>query len=99
MHHPAPPPPPAPPARLHASTLACPASCLPLQDESNPDFVSEVVELYFEDSAVKIDTLAQKLVEPVVNYGQVGGWVGGWEGGRVGVGRARCVPLSGMRAS
>ena len=33
--------------------------------------MSEVVELYFEDSAVKIDTLAAKLVEPVVNYSQV----------------------------
>ena len=27
------------------------------QDETNPDFVSEVVELYFEDSASKIEKL------------------------------------------
>ncbi|EFN53253.1 hypothetical protein CHLNCDRAFT_32279 [Chlorella variabilis] len=42
-----------------------------LQDESNPDFVLEVVELYFEDSATKIDTLQQKLAEAAPSYAQV----------------------------
>ena len=32
-----------------------------LQDESNPDFVKEVVELYFEDSASKLQNLAARL--------------------------------------
>lgn len=34
--------------------------------------MSEVVELYFEDSASKIDTLEARLREPAPNYGQVG---------------------------
>lgn len=42
-----------------------------LQDESNPDFVAEVVELYFEDSATKIDTLYAKLQEQTVSYSQI----------------------------
>lgn len=31
-----------------------------------------MVELYFEDSATKIDTLEARLREPAPNYGQVG---------------------------
>jgi hypothetical protein len=33
--------------------------------------VCEVVELYFEDSATKIDTLQQKLAEAAPSYSQV----------------------------
>lgn len=33
--------------------------------------MAEVVELYFEDSAAKIDTLAAKLQEPAPSYTQV----------------------------
>lgn len=43
--------------------------CWP-QDESNPDFVAEVVELYFEDSASKLDTLQARLAEPTPSYSQ-----------------------------
>eukprot|EP00955_Chlamydomonas_euryale_P045723 353222-Chlamydomonas_euryale.AAC.16 len=32
-----------------------------LQDETNPNFVAEVVQLYFEDSARKIDKIEQML--------------------------------------
>ncbi|KAL6747471.1 histidine-aspartic acid phosphotransferase 1 [Haematococcus lacustris] len=32
-----------------------------LQDESNPDFVAEVVQLYVEDSSAKIDKIAAML--------------------------------------
>mmetsp|Transcript_36652 Transcript_36652/g.81569 ORF Transcript_36652/g.81569 Transcript_36652/m.81569 type:complete len:142 (-) Transcript_36652:807-1232(-) len=32
-----------------------------LQDETNPNFVEEVVQLYFEDSGTKIDKIAQML--------------------------------------
>ena len=42
----------------------------PQQDESNPDFVAEVVELYFEDSASKIDTLDARLAEAAPNFQQ-----------------------------
>lgn len=49
----------------------CPLPGCAVQDESNPDFVSEVVELYFEDSAAKIDTLQARLSEPAPSYQQV----------------------------
>ncbi len=48
-----------------------PRRCTLLQDESNPDFVAEVVELYFEDSASKLDTLQARLAEPAPSYSQV----------------------------
>ncbi len=44
---------------------------LQLQDESNPDFVTEVVELYFEDSGSKLDKLGGKLVAPPVDFNDV----------------------------
>lgn len=44
---------------------------LQLQDETNPDFVTEVVQLYFEDSGSKLDKLAVKL------SGNGGGATGG----------------------
>ena len=61
---------------------ALPRPRLALQDESNPDFVAEVVELYFEDSATKIDTLDTKLREPAPNFAQVWGgcWLKWWRG-------------------
>eukprot|EP00891_Asterochloris_glomerata_P008157 jgi/Astpho2/8157/Aster-03089 len=42
-----------------------------LQDESNPDFVKEVVELYFEDSASKLQNLAARLQEPAPDFNQI----------------------------
>ena len=39
-----------------------------LQDESNPDFVQEVVELYFEDSASKLEKLSTKLQDDSPDY-------------------------------
>lgn len=41
---------------------------LALQDEANPDFVSEVVQLYFEDSQVKIEKVYQLLSQPMPDY-------------------------------
>ena len=52
---------------LTSSRLCLAAS----QDESNPDFVSEMVELYFEDSASKIVKLEARLQEPAVDFAQV----------------------------
>ena len=34
---------------------------LQLQDDTNPDFVAEVVQLYFEDSSTKIAQMGQML--------------------------------------
>lgn len=47
---------------------------LQLQDDSNPDFVTEVVQLYFEDSGSKLDKLAVKLSG---NGGSATGGAGG----------------------
>ena len=42
-----------------------------LQDESNPDFVQEVVELYFEDSATKLEKLNIKLQDATPDYNAI----------------------------
>ena len=42
-----------------------------LQDESNPDFVQEVVELYFEDSAAKMEKLSSKLQDSAPDYNAI----------------------------
>ena len=42
-----------------------------LQDESNPDFVQEVVELYFEDSASKLEKLNTKLQDDAPDYNAI----------------------------
>jgi len=42
-----------------------------LQDESNPDFVQEVVELYFEDSATKLEKLNSKLQDTTPDYNAI----------------------------
>lgn len=47
-----------------------PAACA-AQDASNPDFVAEVVELYFEDSAGKVEKLAAKLAAPAPDFNEV----------------------------
>ncbi|KAK9869060.1 hypothetical protein WJX84_011902 [Apatococcus fuscideae] len=44
---------------------------LQLQDESNPDFVQEIVELYFTDSASKIEKLEQRLGRSQPDYADV----------------------------
>lgn len=42
-----------------------------LQDESNPDFVAEVVELYFEDSGAKIDRIGVMLSSPNPDFNEL----------------------------
>ena len=55
----------------YACVLCSESSDGVLQDESNPDFVAEVVELYFEDSAGKLDKLESKLAAPVPDFNDV----------------------------
>lgn len=42
-----------------------------LQDESNPDFVAEVVLLYYEDSASKIEKMGQMLSSPQPDFNEL----------------------------
>ena len=42
-----------------------------LQDEGNPDFVQEVVELYFEDSTSKLEKLSTKLQDDSPDYNAI----------------------------
>lgn len=42
-----------------------------LQDDANPNFVKEVIELYFQDSAAKLDRLSAKLAESTPDYSEV----------------------------
>jgi histidine-containing phosphotransfer protein len=42
-----------------------------LQDEANPDFVAEVVTLYFDDSGAKIDKIAQLVSAPQPDFHEV----------------------------
>ena len=44
---------------------------LQLQDDSNPDFVQEIVELYFTDSASKLEKLEQRLSISHPDYAEV----------------------------
>jgi histidine-containing phosphotransfer protein len=44
---------------------------LQLQDESNPDFVAEVVQLYFDDSVGKIEKVYQLLSSPSPDYDEL----------------------------
>jgi histidine-containing phosphotransfer protein len=42
-----------------------------LQDESNPDFVTEVAELYFDDALPKIQRVGQLLSAPAPDFGEL----------------------------
>ena len=44
---------------------------LQLQDESNPDFVQEIIELYFSDSSSKLDKLEQRLSVSQPDYSDI----------------------------
>ncbi|KAK9832003.1 hypothetical protein WJX81_007693 [Elliptochloris bilobata] len=68
-----------------------------LQDASNPDFVAEVVELYFEDSAGKVDKLEAKLAAPAPDFNEVDQLVHQFKGSSASFGAqaiaALCVQL------
>lgn len=64
-----------------------------LQDESNPDFVAEVVELYFEDSAGKLDKLEAKLAAPTPDFNDIDQLVHQFKGSSASFGAQKLAAL------
>ncbi|KAK4482238.1 hypothetical protein RD792_009385 [Penstemon davidsonii] len=68
-----------------------------LQDESNPDFVVEVVSIFFEDSEKLINDLATAIQQQVVDFKQVDAHVHQFKGSSSSIGAHRvknmCIAL------
>ncbi|XP_022851065.1 histidine-containing phosphotransfer protein 1-like isoform X1 [Olea europaea var. sylvestris] len=68
-----------------------------LQDDSNPEFVGEVVSIFFEDSEKLLNDLASSLQQQVVDFKKVDGYVHQFKGSSSSVGAQRvknaCVAL------
>ncbi|CAH1446186.1 histidine-containing phosphotransfer protein 1 [Lactuca sativa] len=60
-----------------------------LQDESNPDFVVEVVTLFFEDSEKLLNNLATALQQENIDYKQVDAHVHQFKGSSSSIGAQR----------
>ncbi|XP_057483532.1 histidine-containing phosphotransfer protein 1-like [Actinidia eriantha] len=60
-----------------------------LQDESNPEFVAEVVSLFFEDSENLLNNLANALQQQIVDYKQVDAHVHQFKGSSSSIGAQR----------
>ena len=64
-----------------------------MQDESNPDFVAEVVELYFEDSAGKLDKLEGKLAATTPDFNDIDQLVHQFKGSSASFGAQKLAAL------
>ncbi|CAA3002464.1 histidine-containing phosphotransfer 1-like [Olea europaea subsp. europaea] len=60
-----------------------------LQDESNPEFVVEVVSIFFEDSEKLLNDMACSLQQQVVDFKKVDGYVHQFKGSSSSVGAQR----------
>lgn len=64
-----------------------------LQDDSNPDFVTEVVVLFFEDSEKLLHNLANALDKEVIDYKKIDAHVHQFKGSSSSVGAQRVKNL------
>jgi histidine-containing phosphotransfer protein len=64
-----------------------------LQDESNPDFVQEVVQLYFEDSVQKIERVGAILATAAPDYNELDQIVHQFKGSSASLGASRIAQL------
>jgi histidine-containing phosphotransfer protein len=64
-----------------------------LQDESNPDFVQEVVQLFFEDSVQKIERVGAILATPSPDYNELDQIVHQFKGSSASLGASRIAQL------
>jgi histidine-containing phosphotransfer protein len=62
-----------------------------LQDESTPDFVEEVVTLFFDDSEKLLENLSGSLNKDPVDYKVVDGYVHTFKGSSASVGAQRVM--------
>ncbi|KAJ7567860.1 hypothetical protein O6H91_01G010200 [Diphasiastrum complanatum] len=60
-----------------------------LQDPNNPDFVAEVVSLFFEDSEKLLDELTRSLEQDPVDYKKVDAYVHQFKGSSSSIGAQR----------
>lgn len=66
---------------------------LALQDESNPDFVSEVAELYFDDAVPKIQRVGQLLSDPSPDFQELDAVVHQFKGSSASLGAGGMAKL------
>jgi histidine-containing phosphotransfer protein len=66
---------------------------LALQDESNPDFVTEVAELYFDDAVPKITRVGQLLSEPAPDFAELDAVVHQFKGSSASLGAGGMAKL------
>jgi histidine-containing phosphotransfer protein len=64
-----------------------------LQDASNPDFVQEVVQLYFEDSVQKIERVGTVVAAPQPDYNELDQIVHQFKGSSASLGASRIAQL------
>ncbi|GJP39033.1 hypothetical protein CLOM_g23426 [Closterium sp. NIES-68] len=70
-----------------------------LQDESNPEFVGEVIGLFFEDSVKLLDDLTQEVNEDPIDFKKVDAHVHQFKGSSSSIGaqrvKALCIKMRG----